>query len=66
MAQSLLQVPGLQHDTEHEELQGLRQAALLRGPRAQGQGHDRRRYTRDEKAGRELKNSGRNFHFEYQ
>lgn len=51
MAQILFQVSGLQHDTEHEELQGLRQVALLRGPRAQGQGHNCRRYTRDEKAG---------------
>ena len=66
MAQSLLQVSGLQHDAEHEELQGLRQVALLRGPRAQGQGHDRSRYTWDEKAGRELKNSGKHLYFKYQ
>ncbi len=31
VAQGVLQVPGLQHDAQHEELQGLRQASLLRG-----------------------------------
>ena len=38
MAQDMFQVPGVRHDAVHEELQGLREAALLRGPCAQSQG----------------------------
>ena len=33
LAQDLFQVSSLQHDLEHEELQRLRQAALLWSPR---------------------------------
>ena len=29
MAQSMFQVPGMQHDFEYEELQGFRQIAIL-------------------------------------
>ncbi len=39
LAQDVLQVPGLRHDALHEELQGIREAAVLRGPCAEGQGH---------------------------
>ena len=30
MAQGLFQVPSVQHDAEHAELQGIRQVAILR------------------------------------
>ena len=44
MAQGLLQVLGVQHDTLNEELQRVRQVTLLRSPRAKGQGYSDRRY----------------------
>ena len=45
MAQGLLQVLGVQHDTLNEELQRIRQVTLLQRPCAKGQGYSDFRYS---------------------
>ena len=45
MAQGLLQVLGVQHDTLNEELQRVRQVTLLQRPCAKGQGYSDFRYS---------------------
>ena len=53
VAQELFPVSGLQHAAQYEELQGIRQAALLQRPRAQGQGHGGGGHAGEQAAGRE-------------
>lgn len=45
VAQGMLQVLGMWNGTDHEELQGIQQAAILYRPLSTDQSHGCRRYT---------------------